>query len=68
MGKLGDPFYPFDTNYHMLTLQTCVEDVIKDGTNTILLIPESEMDTNDRPSSEGNVESPRKRIAKDHFT
>ncbi|PMD28826.1 hypothetical protein L207DRAFT_642847 [Hyaloscypha variabilis F] len=35
----------FDTNLRMLTPQTCFQDVKADGTNTILLIPELDIDT-----------------------
>lgn len=43
--------YIFDTNLRMLTPQTCFEDVTADGTNTILLIPERDIDTDNLPSS-----------------
>jgi hypothetical protein len=41
----------FDTSFHKLTPQTCFEDVTADGTNTILLIPESDIDTDNLPIS-----------------
>lgn len=41
----------FDTSFRMLTPQTCFEDVAADGTNTILLIPESTIDTDNLPTS-----------------
>lgn len=34
----------YDKNERMLSLQTCFEDVVCDGTNTIYLIPASERD------------------------
>ena len=43
--------YIFDTNLRMLTPQTCFEAVTADGTNTILLIPEREIDTDNLLSS-----------------
>lgn len=39
--------YPCDTNGRILSLSTFVEDVIADGTNTILLVPESKLDTDE---------------------
>ncbi|KAF4626911.1 hypothetical protein G7Y89_g11248 [Cudoniella acicularis] len=50
MRKLGR-MHIFDTNLRMLTPQTCFEDVTADGTNTILLIPERDIDTDNLPSS-----------------
>lgn len=41
----------FDTSFCMLTPQTCFEDVTADGTNTILLIPEWDIDTDNLPTS-----------------
>jgi hypothetical protein len=41
----------FDTSFRMLTPQTCFEDVTADGTNTILLIPEGDIDTDNFPSA-----------------
>jgi hypothetical protein len=41
----------FDTSFRMLTPQTCFEDVTADGTNTILLIPEWDIDTDNLPTS-----------------
>lgn len=41
----------FDTNLRMLTPQTCFEAVTADGTNTILLIPEREIETDNLSSS-----------------
>ena len=41
----------FDTNLCMLTPETCFEAVTADGTNTILLIPEREIDTDNLSSS-----------------
>ena len=41
----------FDTSFRMLTSQTCFEDVTTDGTNTILLIPEWDIDTDNLPTS-----------------
>jgi hypothetical protein len=41
----------FDTRFRKLTPQTCFKDVTSDGTNTILLIPESDIDTDNLPNS-----------------
>ncbi|CZR66318.1 uncharacterized protein PAC_16219 [Phialocephala subalpina] len=41
----------FNINLRMLTPQTCFEDITADGTNTILLIPERDIDINSLPSS-----------------
>ncbi len=41
----------FDTNLRMLTPETCFEAVTADSTNTILLIPEQEIDTDNLSSS-----------------
>ncbi|ERF71962.1 hypothetical protein EPUS_06521 [Endocarpon pusillum Z07020] len=41
----------FDTSFCMLTPQTYFEDVTADGTNTILLIPEWDIDTDNLPTS-----------------
>jgi hypothetical protein len=41
----------FDTSFRMLTPQTCFEDVTADGANTILLIPEWDIDTDNLPTS-----------------
>lgn len=41
----------FDTSFRMLTPQTCFEDVTADGTNTILLIPDWDIDTGNPPNS-----------------
>ena len=41
----------FDTNLRRLTPQTCFEAVMRDGTNTILLVPEREIDTDNLSSS-----------------
>ncbi|KAH7111054.1 hypothetical protein B0J11DRAFT_473541 [Dendryphion nanum] len=41
----------FDTSFRMLTPQTCFENVTADGTNTILLIPDWDIDTDNRPTS-----------------
>jgi hypothetical protein len=41
----------FDTSFRMLTPQTCFEDVTTDGTNTILLIPEWDINTDNLPTS-----------------
>jgi hypothetical protein len=41
----------FDTSFRMLTPQTCFEDVTADGTNTILLIPEWDIDTDNLSTS-----------------
>ena len=38
-----------DTEFRMLNPQTCFEAVVADQTNTILLMPGSEIDTANRP-------------------
>jgi hypothetical protein len=43
--RKGERMHIFGTNFRMLTAQTCFEAVTADGTNTILLIPEREIDT-----------------------
>jgi hypothetical protein len=42
-------FYPFNTKFEKLTLQTCFKDVLADGTNTILLATEADIDKLRRP-------------------
>ncbi|KAF2690341.1 hypothetical protein K458DRAFT_399676 [Lentithecium fluviatile CBS 122367] len=42
----------YDTNLRKLDPRTCFEDVTADGTNTILLIPESEKDAIEFPDNE----------------
>jgi hypothetical protein len=49
--RKGERMLIFDTNLRMLTPQTCFEDVTADGTNTILLIPERDIDTDNLPSA-----------------
>jgi hypothetical protein len=49
-----EPFYPFNTKLDRLTLQTCFEDVLADGTNTILLVTEADIDKL-RPSLAANT-------------
>jgi hypothetical protein len=39
----------FDTKLRKLTPETCFKDVTEDGTNTILLIPEQDIDTDILP-------------------
>jgi hypothetical protein len=41
----------YDTNFRKLDPRTCFEDVTADGTNTILLIPESERDVIEFPDT-----------------
>ncbi|CAM6003732.1 unnamed protein product [Sphagnum balticum] len=41
----------FDTNLRIIIPQTCFEDVTADSINTILLIPERDIDTDNLPSS-----------------
>ena len=48
----------FDTNLRKLTPQTCFEDVTADGTNTILLIPDREIDTDNLMNSEAGPSIP----------
>jgi len=48
--RKGGRMHIFDTNLRMLTPQTCFEAVAVDGRNTILLIPERELDT-DNPNA-----------------
>jgi hypothetical protein len=48
----------YDTNFRKLNPQTCFEDVTADGTNTILLIPDSEKKGIEFPPAPGtNSES-----------
>lgn len=49
--RKGERMHIFDTNFRMLNPQTCFEAVTADGTNTILLIPEREIDTDNLSSS-----------------
>jgi hypothetical protein len=49
--RKGARMHIFDTNLRMLTPQKCFEDVTADGTNTILLIPEWDIDTDNLLSS-----------------
>jgi hypothetical protein len=49
--RKGERMHIFDTTFRKLTPQTCFADVTEDGTNTILLIPEREIDTDNLSSS-----------------
>ncbi len=49
--RKGERMHIFDTNLRMLTPETCFEAVTADSTNTILLIPEQEIDTDNLSSS-----------------
>jgi hypothetical protein len=61
--RKAERFYPFNTKLDMLTLQTWVEDVLADRTNTILLVTEADIDklrrplTANPPVSEPNLDS-----------
>jgi hypothetical protein len=55
--RKGERMHIFDTNFRMLTPQTCFEAVTADGTNTILLIPEREIDTDNLSSSMSRKQS-----------
>jgi hypothetical protein len=55
----------YDTNLRKLNPQTCFEDVTEDGTNTILLIPESEKEGIEFPFAPGTSSKSQTNLASD---
>ena len=53
----------YDTNLRKLNPETCFEDVTADGTNTILLIPESEKDGIEFPFAPGTSSESQTNLA-----
>jgi hypothetical protein len=54
-----------DSKMKILKLGTCVEDVIADGTNTIFLVPTSEMDTDKIPTAESDNKRSKQKVLPD---